>query len=67
MKDIVFYLGFGTLCTHELDAIVNHEWRLMPFIRTLPEETGMIVFVAAHIPVFAVLVALVSSKISRTR
>ncbi len=67
MKDLLFYLGFGTICAHELDSMLNHEWRVMPLIRALPEETGMMVFVAAHIPIFAVLVALVSSKNLRTR
>ena len=67
MKDIVFYLGFGTLSTHELDAIINHEWRIIPFIRALPEDTGMIVFVVAHIPIFALLLALISSNNSRIR
>lgn len=67
MKDLSFYLGFGTLLAHELDSMLNHEWRVIPIIRTLPDETGLIVFVAAHIPIFAYLVALVSSKNSRTR
>ena len=67
MKDLVFYLGFGTLFAHELDSILNHEWRVIPIIRTLPDETGLIVFIAAHIPIMAALVALVSSKNTRTR
>ena len=67
MKDLSFYLGFGTLLTHELDSMLNHEWRVIPIIRALPDETGQIIFVMAHIPMFAILVALVSSKNSKTR
>lgn len=67
MKDLAFYLGFGTLFTHELDSMLNHEWRVIPVIRSLPDETGLLVFVLAHIPLFAILVALVSSKKSRAR
>lgn len=67
MKDLSFYLGFGTLFTHELDSMLNHEWRVIPIIRALPDETGQIIFLIAHIPMFAILVALVSSKNSKTR
>ena len=67
MKHFVFYLGFGTLFAHELDSILNHEWRVIPIIRTFPDETGLIVFITAHIPIMALLVALVSSKNTRTR
>ena len=67
MKDLAFYLGFGTLFTHELDSMLNHEWRVIPIIRALPDETGFMIFLTAHIPVFAILVALVSSQNSRTR
>ena len=67
MKNLTFYLGFGTLFAHELDAMLNHEWQVMPIIRALSAETGSIVFMAAHIPIFAGLVALISSNSSTTR
>ena len=67
MKESAFCLGFATLFTHELDSMLNHEWRVIPIIRALPDETGLIIFVTAHIPVFAILIALVSSKNSKTR
>ena len=67
MKDIVFYVGLGTLLTHELDAMPNHEWRVLPLIRELPDDMGMMVFVAAHVPLFAALIALVASLKPRTR
>lgn len=67
MKDLAFYLGFGTLLAHELDSMLNHEWRVIPVIRSLPDETGLLVFVLAHIPLFAILVGLVSSEKLKTR
>ena len=67
MRDIAFYLGMASLFTHELDAVPNHEWRGMPLLRALPDEIGMVVFVAAHVPLFAVLIALVASPDPRTR
>jgi hypothetical protein len=67
MKYLIFYLGFGTLFAHELDSMLHNEWRVIPIIRMLPDETGLIVFVTAHIPIMAALVALVSSKNTSTR
>jgi len=67
IKDIAFYLGIATLFTHELDAVPNHEWRGLALLRDLPDETGMAVFVAAHVPLFAVLIALVASTSGRIR
>ena len=67
MRDVAFYLGLGSLLTHEIDAIPNHEWRGLPLLGTLPDETGMLVFIAAHVPLFAVLIALVASKDERIR
>ena len=67
MKNTFFFLGVGCLFTHELDAMLNHEWRLLPLLRSLPDELGATVFVVAHVPIFAIVVALVSSKNLRTR
>ena len=61
VKEAAFYLGMGAIFTHELDAMTNHEWRVLPLTSWMPDETGMLVFLSAHIPLFAVLVALVSS------
>jgi len=61
MKNVFFYLGLGTLFTHELDAISNHEWRLLPILRSLPDLLAMNTFVLLHVPLFALLVALIAS------
>jgi hypothetical protein len=69
MKAILFYLGLGTLFTHELDAMTHHEWRVLPVLSLLPDDIGVTVFVLAHIPIFALLLALVASSnaLVRTR
>jgi hypothetical protein len=67
MKNVFFYLGLGTLFTHELDAVSNHEWRVLPILRSLPEMSAMNAFVLLHIPIFAVVVALVASPDKRLR
>ena len=67
IRDLAFYLGLGALFTHEIDAIPNHEWRGMPLLGTLRDESGMLVFIAAHVLFFAVVIALVASKDERVR
>ena len=67
IREIVFFLGLGSLFTHELDAIPNHEWRGMPLLGALPDATAMLVFIAGHVPFFAVLIALIASRRERIR
>ena len=67
MRHIALYLGVGALFSHELDAMTNHEWRVLPLIRLLPDELGRDVFVLAHIPLFAVVVALFASTDAQLR
>lgn len=67
MKNTIFYLGMAILLTHELDAMVQHEWRVLPLIRLLPEMMAMQVFILAHIPLFALLIAAVASQRLKVR
>ena len=60
--NIIFFIGLGILFTHELDAALNHEWRVLPFTSWLSEETGKLVYLLFHIPLFAIITALVASK-----
>lgn len=62
MKNIIFYLGMGALFTHELDAMTNHEWRVLPLVRLLPEDLALNTFVLAHVPLFAIAIAAVASS-----
>lgn len=52
---MIFALGLALLFTHELDAVRAREWRLFPVLRAMPEETGRAVFIAAHVPLFAII------------
>ncbi len=67
MKNIIFYLGIGTFSTHELDAMTYHEWRVLPLTSWLHDEYGMLAFLFFHIPLFAILVALLSSSNEKIR
>jgi hypothetical protein len=53
MRNLVFGLAFGLLATHELDAVRWHEWRVLPMTRFFPDDIGMMVFILAHVPLFA--------------
>ena len=67
MKNGVFYLGLGLLFTHEMDAMTNHEWRVLPLTSWLPDAAGGLVFLVAHVPLFAVTIAFVASLNLRVR
>ena len=67
MRNALFYVGIGTLFAHELDAIANHEWSIMPVLESFSEQAAFTTFVLLHIPLFAVLIALVSSTNDRIR
>ena len=56
MRNVLFYLGLGFICTHELDAMTHHEWRLLYVLRDLAEPLARDAFVAVHVPFFAALV-----------
>lgn len=52
MKTILYYLGVAALFTHELDAVLNFEWRLLFHLRSLPDDAAGSWFVALHLPMF---------------
>lgn len=60
-RAISFYLGLGLMFTHELDAMPNHEWRVLPLTAWLSDATGQFAFVVAHVPIFALAIAFVAS------
>ena len=67
MKSFAFYLGLALLFTHELDAMPNHEWQVLPLLNSLEDSVGRITFVIAHVPIFAIVIACVASLNLKTR
>lgn len=53
VRCLVFYTGLAFLIAHELDAVAQEEWRLLPLFNLLRDNTAYIVFVTAHVPLFA--------------
>lgn len=47
-----FLIGLAFLLLHEMDAVRCREWRIFPGLSLLPERTGSILFMLAHIPLY---------------
>jgi hypothetical protein len=67
VKSTAFYLGLSLLFTHELDSMPNHEWRVLPVLRSLSDSAGEMTFLIAHVPLFFLVIAFVASLNQRTR
>lgn len=52
MPTILYYLGLSTLFTHELDAIMQAEWRLLFVLREMNDQSAYPIFLILHIPAF---------------
>ena len=52
IANLAFYLGIAALFTHEMDAVINFEWRLLFHLRTLEDTIASRWFVALHFPIF---------------
>ncbi len=65
MNNAFFFLAAITfLLIHEMDAVRRKEWLVFPGLSRLSDDTGYLVFTAAHIPlVFLVLSGLLSGVI----
>ncbi len=55
MEHLAFLVGFGFLTAHELDAVKCREWRIHPFFSWMSDSAGYIAFVAAHVPLYVLL------------
>ncbi|NJN08079.1 MAG: hypothetical protein HC836_07800 [Richelia sp. RM2_1_2] len=62
MKNLLFYLSFATIITHELDAMTQSEWKLLFVLKNLPEYTASPFFVILHIPLIALLLWLTNNQ-----
>lgn len=67
VEPFLFYLGLGFLFTHEMDAMSNHEWRVLPLLNALPDRVGELTFLMAHVPLYAVVIVFVASIKSEAR
>lgn len=57
LATLLHSVTLAALMTHEIDAALRHEWRVLPFTRFLPERAGRRVFVWLHLPIYAAAIA----------
>lgn len=55
------------LACHELDAVAQAEWRLLPILKNVSDEVAYPAFVFIHIPMFALLLWWTGSTSPRVR
>lgn len=65
--DLLFFTGFAFLVCHELDAVAQAEWRLLPFLSGMNDTDAYAVFVALHVPLLALVLWWTGSTVLRTR
>lgn len=51
--DLLFFTGLAFLLCHELDAVAQAEWRLLPFLSGMSDGDAYVVFVLLHVPLLA--------------
>ena len=66
-KSFVLNVGVAFLMTHELDAVMNKEWLVLPLTNWLSPAVGYQVFLWFHVPLFTVILALFSASSNRLR
>ncbi len=55
MRHALFLLGFALLASHEIDAALAAEWRLLFGLRSLPDGPAATAFTLLHVPLFMAL------------
>ncbi len=65
--DLLFFTGFAFLACHELDAVAQAEWRLLPFLNRLSDPDAYRWFVMLHVPLFALPLWGAASRTPRIR
>ncbi len=65
--DLLFFTGVALLVCHELDAVAQAEWRLLPFLNRLADPSAYRWFVMLHVPLFSLLLWGTASRTPRTR
>ncbi|MEM7334698.1 MAG: DUF6713 family protein [Chloroflexota bacterium] len=53
--EFFFFVALSFILTHELDAIKQREWRIIPLTSFLNDRLGYLVFTVLHVPLFLIL------------
>ncbi|MHC5033922.1 MAG: DUF6713 family protein [Planctomycetota bacterium] len=52
--DWLFWTNLALLVVHELDAVRRREWRMLPLLNRLGDQTAYRAFVLLHVPIVVV-------------
>lgn len=52
LLNLSLVVSLSLLAVHEMDAMTHAEWRLLPILSGLPDETARTAFVWLHIPLY---------------
>lgn len=55
VADLLFMLNLAFIATHELDAVAQHEWRVLPITSWMTDTWGYRAFIPLHIPLFVII------------
>ncbi|MEM8766097.1 MAG: DUF6713 family protein [Pseudomonadota bacterium] len=67
LSTFFYNAGVSFLFTHELDAMLRSEWRMLFVLGELPDDTAAAWFVFLHLPVFLLVLYLGNSNRSVLR
>lgn len=62
IQALSWWLGLACIATHELDAVARKEWRILPLLNRLEDDTAEPVFVVLHIPLFFLIFGLTDRR-----
>jgi len=65
--DLLFFTGLAFLLCHELDAVAQAEWRLLPFLSEMNDGDAYVVFVLLHVPLLALVLWWTGTTAPRAR
>ncbi len=52
MLTTLYYLSLSALFTHELDAVINSEWKMLFLLQDLSDDVAYPIFLLIHFPLF---------------
>lgn len=56
IENLAFATVLSLLLTHEIDAVIRHEWQMFPGYMLIDnDDLGYVIFTVAHIPLFILL------------
>lgn len=65
LAGVVFVVELALLFVHEMDAVRRQEWKMFIVLKDMTDEKAYRVFLLLHIPLYAIILALLFSGAAR--